>query len=97
MKHPSDILVRPLITEKGTGMQRILNQYIFEVTPVSTKIDIASAVKAVYGVDVVKVRIMWVKPKPKRVGAQRRPGHTRSWKKAIVSVAPGQLIGDFAV
>lgn len=97
MKHPSDILVRPLITEKGTNLQHSLNQYIFEVAPVATKVDIASAVKTVYGVDVVKVRTMWIKPRPKRYGAQRRPGHTRKWKKAIVSVAAGQQIGDFAV
>lgn len=97
MKHPSDILVRPLITEKGTSMQHSQNQYLFEVTPAATKVDIASAVKAVYGVDVIKVRTMWMKPRPRRTGAQRRPGHTRKWKKAVVSIAAGQQIGDFAV
>jgi len=96
MKHPSEVIIRPLLTEKGTRLRMQYNQYLFEVAGDATKIDIANAVKALYGVDVIKVRTMWVKPKPRRVGL-RRPGHTRRWKKAIVSVKPGQTIEDFVV
>ncbi|MCW5933004.1 MAG: 50S ribosomal protein L23 [Fimbriimonadia bacterium] len=95
MKHPADILMRPLITEKGTLLTSI-GQYFFEVAPDATKIDIASAVKTVYKVEVEKVRTHWVKPKPKRLG-QRSRGYTRRWKKAIVSLKPGHKIDDFAV
>jgi large subunit ribosomal protein L23 len=96
MKHPSEVIIRPLLTEKGTRLRMEQNQYLFEVAGDATKIDIANAVKALYGVDVIKVRTMWVRPKPRRMGL-RRPGYTRRWKKAIVSVKPGQVIEDFVV
>jgi large subunit ribosomal protein L23 len=96
MKHPSEVIIRPLLTEKGTRLRMEQNQYLFEVAGDATKIDIVNAVKALYGVDVIKVRTMWVRPKPRRMGL-RRPGYTRRWKKAIVSVKPGQVIEDFVV
>lgn len=94
MKHPADVIIRPLITEKGTRLRLTLNQYPFEVAPDATKIDIKHALKALYNVDVVKVRTLWVKPKPKRLG-MRRPGYTRAWKKAIVTLKGDQTIEDF--
>lgn len=95
MKHPSEVIVRPLITEKGTILREAFNQYLFEVAPDATKIDIKHALKSLYNVDATQVRTMWVKPKPKRMGMQRRTGYTRKWKKAIVTLAPGQQIEDF--
>ncbi len=97
MKHPSEVIIRPLITEKGTMLRMVHNQYLFEVAPDATKIDIKHALKALYNVDAVKVRTMWVKPKPKRVGLQRRAGYTRKWKKAIVTLPPNQTIEDFVL
>jgi large subunit ribosomal protein L23 len=96
MKHPTEVIIRPLLTEKGTRLRLDHNQYLFEVAADATKIDIASAIKALYGVEVLKVRTMWVQPKPRRIGL-RRGGHTRRWKKAIVTVKPGQTIEDFVV
>jgi large subunit ribosomal protein L23 len=87
MKHPAEVIIRPLLTEKGTQLRLKYNQYLFEVAGDATKIDIASAVKALYGVEVLKVRTMWVRPKPRRIGL-RRGGYTRRWKKAIVTVKP---------
>ncbi|GBC93307.1 50S ribosomal protein L23 [bacterium HR15] len=96
MKHPTEVIIRPLLTEKGTRLRTELNQYLFEVAADATKIDIANAIKSLYGVEVLKVRTMWVKPKPRRIGL-RGVGHTRRWKKAIVTVKPGQTIEDFVV
>lgn len=95
MKHPAQVIIRPLITEKGTMLRFNQNQYLFEVAGDATKIDIKNALKALYGVDVLQVRTMWVKPKPRRLGATRRMGYTRKWKKAIVSIRPDQTIEDF--
>ncbi len=96
MKHPTEVIIRPLLTEKGTRLRTTQNQYLFEVAGDATKIDIATAIKQLYGVDVLKVRTMWVRPKLRRLGL-RRPGYTRRWKKAIVTVKPGQVIEDFIV
>jgi len=96
MKHPTEVIIRPLLTEKGTRLRMDHNQYLFEVASDATKIDIANAIKSLYGVEVVKVRTMWVKPKPRRIGL-RPTGHTRRWKKAIVTLKPGQTIEDFIV
>jgi large subunit ribosomal protein L23 len=94
MKHPAQVIVRPLITEKGTRLRLLENQYFFEVADDATKIDIKHALKQLYNVDAVKVRTLWVKPKPKRVG-MRSYGYTRAWKKAIVTLKPDQTIEDF--
>jgi large subunit ribosomal protein L23 len=94
MKHPAQVIVRPLITEKGTRLRLLENQYFFEVADDATKIDIKHALKQLYNVDAVRVRTLWVKPKPKRVG-MRSYGHTRAWKKAIVTLKPEQSIEDF--
>ncbi len=94
MKHPSEVIIRPVITEKGTFLRMNHNQYLFEVAGDATKIDIKQALKALYNVDAIQVRTIWVKPKPKRLGL-RRPGTTRKWKKAIVTLPPDQTIEDF--
>ncbi|MEO0249364.1 MAG: 50S ribosomal protein L23 [candidate division WOR-3 bacterium] len=97
MKHPAEVLIRPVITEKSTRLAAEANQYVFEVAADATKVDVAAAVRALYGVKVIQVRIAWVKPKPKRLGWTRRVGYTTPWKKAIVRLAPGHQITDFAV
>ncbi|MCS7209254.1 MAG: 50S ribosomal protein L23 [Fimbriimonadales bacterium] len=94
MKHPAQVIIRPIITEKGTALRMLYNQYLFEVADDATKIDIKNALKQLYNVDAVKVRTMWVKPKPKRFGLRSR-GHTKAWKKAIVTLKPDQTIEDF--
>ncbi|MFN4033283.1 MAG: 50S ribosomal protein L23 [Fimbriimonadales bacterium] len=94
MKHPAQVIVRPLITEKGTMLSTLHNQYLFEVADDATKIDIKHALKQLYNVDAVKVRTMWVKPKPKRRGI-RSQGYTKAWKKAVVTLKPNQKIDDF--
>ncbi len=87
-----DILRRPVITEKTTAMGES-GRYAFEVTPSATKLEIKTAVQQAFDVKVVKVNTMRVRGKPKRFGP--RLIQQTSWKKAIVTLAPGQTISLF--
>lgn len=87
------IIIRPIISERSYDMIA-LNRYTFEVAKEARKIEIAKAVEEVFDVKVVKVNTLNVTPKPKRVRYQK--GLTRSWKKAIVTLAEGDTI-DFNV
>ena len=95
MSSPQQILIRPLLTEKSTDLEAENNHYTFEVARNANKIEIRKAVEMVFGVRVEKVRTMVVRGDVRRVG--RNYGKTRQWKKAIVSVHPGDnidLYGD---
>ena len=70
------------------------NKYTFEVAKQAPKEEIAAAVEKLFGVHVLKVNTINVKPKTKRV--RYVAGQTRSWKKAIVTVAEGDSIELFA-
>lgn len=87
-----DVLRRPLITEKGTGLQAG-GKYAFEVAPRATKHQVKTAVENAFKVGVTAVNIMNVKGKTKRVksGLTTAP----SWKKAIVSLQAGDKIELF--
>ena len=89
---PFDILRKPVITEKSTLLQE-QGRYTFDVAPQATKLDIKQAVEAAFGVKVLRVNSMNVRGKKKRFGS--RPATQRSWKKAIVSLAPGETITIF--
>jgi large subunit ribosomal protein L23 len=93
-----DIIRRPVITEKNTWLME-KNQYTFEVHPNSTKIQIKAAVQDAFSVKVKAVNTMNVKPKPKsrmiRRGAGRITGTGKGWKKAIVTLFPGEHIDIF--
>lgn len=86
------ILVRPIITEKNTALNEV-GKYCFEVLPNANKIEIKRAVEEVFNVQVTAVNIIKVPGKLRRMG--RTSGMTRSWKKAIVTLAPGQRIELF--
>lgn len=93
MKDPYTIVKRPLITEKGMNISA-LGKYAFEVDLSANKIEIAEAVHTIFSVDVVKVNTLRVKGKAKRMG--RYPeGKSPDWKKAYVTVKPGQRIEIF--
>ena len=87
-----DILRRPIVTEKSTLLQE-QGRYAFEVSVRATKHDIKRAVEAAFNVKVVKVNTMNMKGKPKRFGP--RLVMQKSWKKAIVILAPGETITIF--
>ena len=87
-----DILIRPVVTEKSTLLQEE-RRYVFEVLPEATKQDIRRAVETAFDVKVEKVNTLRVLGKRKRYGA--RLSRQRSWKKAIVTLAPGESITIF--
>ena len=70
-------------------------KYTFEVAKTAHKEEIASAVEKLFGVHVIKVNTLNVFGKAKRVRYSTM-GKTRSWKKAIVTIAPGEQIEIFA-
>ncbi len=93
MKDPREVIIRPIISEHSYDLMQD-NVYTFEVAKTSNKIEIAQAVEEIFGVTVVKVNTLNVKSKPKRVRYQ--VGKTRTWKKAMVTVAEGDSIEIFA-
>ena len=93
MKDARDIIIRPIITEHSYDMIE-KNKYTFEVARDANKIEIAKAVEEIFGVTVTKVNTMNVKPKKKRV--RYIAGYTRTWKKAMVTLADGDTIEIFA-
>ncbi|MDI6851519.1 MAG: 50S ribosomal protein L23 [bacterium] len=92
MRDPRDIIIRPIITEKS-ALLREQGQFVFEVAPDSNKIEIRKAVEELFKVHVEKVRVINVKPKPRRV--RLAPGYTKAWKKAIVTLKKGESIPFF--
>jgi large subunit ribosomal protein L23 len=94
--HLYDIILRPVITEKSTIMADELNHYVFEVDPRANKLQIKDAVESIFKVDVVVVRTMVIAPKRARRG-RKFYMRTKAWKKAVVTVAPGQNISLFNV
>lgn len=92
MKDPREVIIRPIISEHSYDLMQD-NVYTFEVAKSSNKIEIAQAVEEIFGVTVVKVNTLNVKSKPKRVRYQI--GKTRTWKKAMVTVAEGDTIEVF--
>ena len=87
-----DIIVRPIITERTSHLMES-GQYTFEVLPKANKIEIRKAVEEVFSVKVVRVNTIQVRSKPKRMGAFL--GRSRSWKKAVVTLAAGEKIAFF--
>ena len=85
-----DIIRRPLVTEKTTGLQDRCNQYCFEVAPTTNKVEVRKAVETLFSVKVEAVNIIRMPSKHKRMFG--RPGATRPWKKAIVTLKEGDSI-----
>ena len=80
-----DIIIRPIITEKS--MAGAVNKvYTFEVAKTANKIEIAKACEEVFKVKVEKVNTLQVRGKFRRQG-RNNGGYTRSWKKAIITLA----------
>jgi large subunit ribosomal protein L23 len=84
------IIRRALITEKSTIAKDESNKYIFEVDRRANKIEVAKALEKIFKVKVLDVHVMNVTGKKKRVG--KILGEKRSWKKAVVTLAPGSRI-----
>jgi len=93
MEEPHKIIRRPLITEKSTIQKEMNNQLAFEVDRRANKIEIKKAVERIFKVQVEDVRTQNYQGKIKRLG--RNTGRRRHWKKAIVTLKPGQKIEFF--
>ena len=83
MRNLSDVILRPVITEKAMDMISA-KRYVFKVVKDANKAEIAEAVEAMFGVKVADVNTINMKKKPKRLGAHM--GYTGEWKKAIVTL-----------
>jgi large subunit ribosomal protein L23 len=90
--HLYEVLRRPLITEKNTGMQT-LNKYAFEIADGANKMMIKDAVEKAFKVKVTAINVITVRGKAKKMG--RRLVHASPWKKAIVTLRPGDKIEYF--
>jgi large subunit ribosomal protein L23 len=86
------VIIEPVISEKSYALMAD-GKYTFRVHERAHKTQIAHAVEEIFGVGVAEVRTSRVRAKPKRRGLHS--GRTRSWKKAVVELAPGQRIELF--
>ena len=91
MKEAYDIIRSVLVTEKASLLSEKLNKYVFRVAPAANKIEIKQAVESLFKKKVRSVNTLQVEGKKKR---ERRADFGRSahWKKAIVTLAPGEKI-----
>lgn len=90
--NPHQIIIRPLITEKNTNLMQ-LGKYSFQVDRHATKPQIKRAVEVLFSVKVTAVNTMNVRGKLRRRG--KESGYTADWKKAVVTLAPGNRIELF--
>ena len=90
---PHQVILRPLLTEKGMHRATRNNQYAFEVNPLADKDTIRTAVETLFDVKVVGVRTQNRKGKPRRY--RFRQGRTKDWKKAIVTLDAEHRIDFF--
>ena len=92
MKDPYQIVRYPLITEKSTELREDKHKYTFRVDKRANKIEIKQAVQAIFpDVEVISVNTMNVHGKPRNYRNNRK-GKTPDWKKAIVTLRPGDAI-----
>lgn len=90
---PHQVILRPLVTEKGMQRATRINQYAFEVNTLADKEDVKHAVEELFQVKVTKVRTQNRKGKPRRY--RFRYGQTRNWKKALVTLDAEHRIDFF--
>lgn len=90
---PHQVLLRPLVTEKGMHRATRNNQYAFEVNSLADKQTVRHAVESLFDVRVTKVRIQNRKGKPRRY--RFKYGRTKNWKKAIITLDSEHRIDFF--
>jgi len=90
--HLYDVLRRPLVTEKNSILQA-QGKYAFEIAKEANKPQVKQAVEKAFKVKVAAVNVITVPGKERRVG--RRVVQTPSWKKAVVTIRPGDKIEFF--
>jgi large subunit ribosomal protein L23 len=90
---PHQIILRPLVTEKGTHKANRCNAYAFEVSRIAGKDDVRRAIEHLFDVKVLRVNIQNRRGKPRR--SRMRKGTTNAWKKAIVTLDKEHRISFF--
>lgn len=90
---PHQVIIKPTVTEKAMFQSTELNQYTFKVNILATKADIKKAVETLFEVKVTGISTQIRKGKPRRYRFTK--GHTKSWKKAIVTLHPDDKIDFF--
>ncbi len=93
MRNPRSIILKPLVTEKGSKLREENNKYLFSVVSGANKIEIKRAVQEIFNVKVRDVQTIVVHGKVKRMGAFQ--GKRPDWKKAVVTLVEGQSIDLF--
>ena len=106
MKNYTDIIIRPLLTEKSNLLSEVSNKYVFQVSKSANKIEIKKSIEERFGVKVKKVSTMNCKGKTKNMSVRssgrviRTSGNRSDWKKAIVTLLGEDKIdlinGDFS-
>lgn len=93
----TQILIKPLISEKGTYLKEEVNQVAFFVRKDANKIQIKKAVEDAFDVKVEAVNVVVKKPQAKMVtrGRRRQASQLPGYKKAYVTLAPGSKIEFF--
>jgi large subunit ribosomal protein L23 len=98
MSVTSSIILRPILSEKGTMLGEVLNKYVFQVEKQCNKLEIKEAIEEKFKVKIKKVSTMNLKGKNKNVTIKsnghilRTRGNQSSWKKAIVTLEEGSSI-----
>ena len=90
---PHQVILRPLVTEKGMHRSTRNNAYAFEISRLANKGDVKRAIEDLFDVKVVAVRTQNRKGKPRRTKFSY--GYTKDWKKAIVTLDPEHRIDFF--
>jgi large subunit ribosomal protein L23 len=91
MRNPTEVIFRPRISEKGTRLATAHNQYLFEVAPNATKLEIRQAITSLFGKKVIRVNTLRRKGKFRR-SRRGEAGRTNHTKRAIVTLEEGQKI-----
>ncbi|TMF88582.1 MAG: 50S ribosomal protein L23 [Chloroflexi bacterium] len=94
MKTADQVVLGPVITERSYALYQ-LGRYTFRVASDATKPEIAAALEQHYsaqGIRVVAVNTVHVRGKTRRSGRRGISGKTSDWKKAIVTLGPGQKL-----
>ena len=93
MKETVSILNQALLTEKATMLSANLNKYSFIVSSSASRTNVKTAVENAFGVKVLKVNVLNVKPKAKRDRTRRnKQGYTSGFKKAVITLQAGDSI-----
>lgn len=92
--HVYEVIRRPVITEKSYDAADFENKFTFEVDMRANKLQIKDAVETAFNVTVEDVRVLIVSAKTGRVG-RRKVVRKAPWKKAIVTLVPGDSIKYF--